>query len=292
MTDYAALLRELAIPRLVGTANHAQVREILKRELVARGFSVEEHAFTGRPARVLFGAPRVIHGVNLIGRRSLARPPQPPVWLTAHYDSKGQPVSMALRLIGVVALAAGVVAFAMQPVLGAALLAGGLLVLSRNRVTDNSPGAVDNASAVIAVLMTLDRLPARSDVGVVFPDAEEFGLVGARALARERSHLFAGSAVVNLDGVDDAGRALAFLHKPGKVGAAVAAALGARRARWLPIVVDGLALRAASGECVTILKGNWQTARIVHTPRDSAARLTLAGARQVADGLARALAAP
>lgn len=289
MTDYAALLRELAIPRLVGTANHAQVRAILKRELHARGCRVEEHAFSGRPAPALLGAPRLIHGVNLIGRRASARPA---VWLVAHYDSKGQPISMALRLIGAIAVAAGILTLVVQPILGAVVAAGGLLVLSRNRVTDASPGAVDNASAVITVLMTLDRLPARSAVGVIFPDAEEFGLVGARALAREHPDLLAGSAVVNLDGVDDSGGALAFLHKPGKVGAAVASALGARRARWLPIVVDGVALRAASGECVTILKGNWHTARIVHTPRDSAARLSLTGACQVAEGLARALSAP
>src|SRR3989442_3577366 len=72
VTDYGVLFRELAIPRLVGSVNHAKVREILKRELAARDFSVEEHAFAGRPSRALFGAPRQVHGINLIAMRSQA----------------------------------------------------------------------------------------------------------------------------------------------------------------------------------------------------------------------------
>jgi len=288
VTDYAALLRELAIPRLVGTANHIKVRAILKRELAARGFAVEEHAFAARPSRMLFGAPPLVQGVNLIA------PPgwpagRPPVWLVAHYDSKGQPISMALRLAGVVALVAGLVGLLLDPALAVALLAAGAIVLSQNRVTNNSPGAVDNASAVIAVLMTLDHLPRATDVGVIFPDAEELGLIGARALAAERAALLAGAAVVNLDGIDDIGRPIAFLHRAGPIGQAVARELGATRAPWLPVLVDGIALARVAGECVTILQGDWRTARIVHTPRDGADRLSLAGARQVAEGLARVI---
>ena len=60
MTDYAVLFRELAIPRLVGTPNHRKVREILKRELSARGFVVDEHQFTGRPARALLGTEATV----------------------------------------------------------------------------------------------------------------------------------------------------------------------------------------------------------------------------------------
>src|SRR6266516_1517187 len=71
VTDYAVLFRELAIPRLVGTPNHQRVREILKRELIARGFSVEEHVFSGRPARALLGVPSAVNGTNLIGTRAV-----------------------------------------------------------------------------------------------------------------------------------------------------------------------------------------------------------------------------
>src|ERR1044072_70525 len=94
-TDYRPLFRGVAVPPLVATPNHRQVRAVLKRELSARGFTVADHAFTGRPSRAFFGAPRLVQGVNLIAARPSSRPI---VWLVAHYDSKGQPISMALRL--------------------------------------------------------------------------------------------------------------------------------------------------------------------------------------------------
>ena len=288
MTDYTELFRALAIPRLVGTPNHQQVREILKRELSARGFAVEEHAFSGRPSPMSLGSPRRIAGVNLI-----ARPTGPsahrPIWIVAHYDSKGQPISMAVRLMGFLALVAGLVGLPLSPVLAALLLLIALLIISQNRVTDNSPGAVDNATALVTVFMALDQLPDNRAVGVIFSDAEEFGLLGARALAGERAALFADACVVNLDGLDDAGRPMALLHKPGAIGMAVAAALGARRARWLPVIVDGIALATVAAECCTILKGDWRTMRIVHRPGDTAARVRLDGAAAVAAGLARVL---
>ena len=288
MTDYRALLRELAIPRLVGTANHTQVREVLKRELAARGFAVVEHVFTARPSRMLFGAPTTVRGINLIAPpvRPSARPP---VWLVAHYDSKGQPIAMALRLVGVVSAVAALIAFFFAPLPAVAFLLVALAILSQNRVTDNSPGAVDNATALVTVFMTVDLLKNGEGVGVIFPDAEELGLLGARVLAGERAELFAGAAIINLDGLDDIGAPIAFLHRPGKVGNAVARSLHAIGSRWLPVVVDGIALAAVAAECVTILKGNWRTMRVVHTPKDSVDRLTLGGARTVAEGLARAL---
>lgn len=299
MTDYATLLRELAIPRLVGTPNHRRVREVLKRELAARGYSVEEQEFSGRPSRVLFGTPAVVHGVNLIATRPSGHPAVwPSVWLMAHYDSKGQPISMALRLAGSAALLIGAagVGFALAagwPVLPAVALAVlGAIVLAGNRVTDQSAGAVDNASALVGVLMLLDLLPAHVRAGALFTDAEELGLLGARALAADRAALLRDAAVVNFDGLDDRGKPAAFLHRPGPVGRAVAAELGAAQARWLPVLVDGIALAPTTSECVTIMQGDWTTMRIVHTPRDTADRLTLAGARFVAEGVARAITSP
>ena len=293
MTDYSALLSELAIPRLVGTPNHRKVRETLTRELAARGFAVAEHAFSGQPARALVGTPQAIDGVNLIAQRPAGPSGRPAVWLVAHYDSKGQPISMALRLCGAGALVAGLAALAIAPpLLGGILAAAGALVLANNRVTDRSPGAVDNATALVAVFMVLDALRPRPDVGVIFPDAEELGLVGAGALVRERPDLLHDAAVVNFDGLDDRGRATAVLHRPGPLGRAVATAVDARAMRWMPVVVDGIVLARAARECVTIMKGGWHTARIVHTPRDTPQRLTLAGARAVAEGVARVLAEP
>jgi hypothetical protein len=291
------LLRQIAVPRLVGTPQHQRVREILKRELAARGFTVEEHAFTARPSWLLVGAPTVIRGINLIASRPSDRPAvRPSTWLVAHYDSKGQPISMATRIIGAAALVVGAVTALgglavgwMIPV-AVALVAFGVGVMARNRVTDASPGAVDNASAVVAVFAILDLLPPDAAVGVLLTDAEEWGLLGARALVQERSALLLGAAVVNLDGLDDRGRTIAFLHRRGPVGRAVAVELGALRAPWLPILVDGIALARGSVECVTIMRGDWQTARVVHTPGDTAERLTLDGVRAVAAGVAAALA--
>jgi len=290
VTDYAELFRALAVPRLVGTANHQKVREILKRELAARGFAVEEHAFAGRPARALVGAPAVINGINLIAP-PIRQSAHPPIWLVAHYDSKGQPISMAIRLIGFGMLAVGVLAFLIALIPALVLLAVAFVIVSQNRVTDNSPGALDNATALVTIFMTIDQLPRESSVGVIFPDAEEYGLVGARALATDHPARFEGAAVVNLDSLDDAGRVTAFLHRAGAVGVGVAQALHARRWRWLPVIVDGIALAPVTRECVTIMKGNWRTMRIVHRPEDAAARVRLDGAATVAAGLARVLRA-
>ncbi len=299
MTDYGVLFRELAIPRLVGTPNHAKVRALLKRELQERGFAIDEHRFSGRPARALFGTPAIVEGTNLIAQRPSGRAQRPSdrptvrpsVWLVAHYDSKGQPISMALRIVGFGALLVGLLGLLVAPIAALAVLALGAAIVLLNRVNDNSPGAIDNATALVAIFMTLDQLPQDAGVGVIFPDAEEFGLVGSRALAAERGDLFTGAAVINLDGLDDIGRPIAWLHRPGKTGAAVAAALGARRWRWLPVIVDGIALARVAAECVTILKGNSNTMRIVHRPADAADRVRLDGAATVAAGLARVLRA-
>jgi len=299
--DYRALLAEIALPRLAGTPHHARVRDVLKRELAARGFVVMEHRFTGRSLLHHLGrAP--LEGVNLIAVRPRTRVA---VWLVAHYDSKGQPISMATRLVaaGLVGLGAAELvglgvrqalgsrhAGAVDAALGAAGVLGGLL-LSGNRVTNRSPGALDNASGILTALAVVDALPAlpAARIGVLLPDAEEYGLLGARALARERGNLLQDTAVLNFDGIDDRGRAIAFVHRAGPLVERIAGALGARRAGWLPVVVDGLALAKGARECVTIMRGDWGTARLVHTPRDGAERLTLQGSAEVARVVAETL---
>jgi hypothetical protein len=292
VSAYAQLLAELAVPRLVGTPNHTRVRDVLKRELIARGFVVLEHRFPAAPRFPLRGRPSA-EGINLIAVRPRTRVA---TWLTAHYDSKGQPLSMASRLswVGatVVSLAAASVATVAGPDgvwwwLPPLVLTGGFFVL--NAVTDRSPGAVDNASGLLAVLATLDALAPDSRVGAIFLDAEELGLVGASALVRERANLLGDTAVINFDGLDDRGAVVAFVHKSGSVVGAVAARLGARRRGRLPVLVDGIPLARVARECMTIMKGGWATMRVVHTPRDTPERMTLAGLREVSHAVAASL---
>lgn len=245
------------------------------------------------------GAPTVL-GTNL-----LAAPAQGParVWLVAHYDSKGQRVSMATRLIGVACLAVQLPALAalawlMMAGVRAPWLAlftlptlAGVAVLALPDLRNDSPGAVDNASGVLAVLATLDGLPRAKGVGVCFTDAEEWGLQGARALVRQRPDLFRDAAVVNFDGLDDRGTTMLFAHRPGPLVARLAGTSGARRYRWGPVLVDGVAFARVARECVTVMRGDWSTTRRVHTAADDAAGLQLTGVASVSEAVARALAA-
>lgn len=231
-------------------------------------------------------------GVNLIARKGRGIPA---AWLVAHYDSKSQPLSMAGRIVaGAIAVvgAAGILVFASVPsplaaiVLLPAMLGGALL--SRCRTENRSPGALDNGSALMAIFEILDRAP-EAKIGVLLPDAEEWGLLGAKAAARERPDLFGGRPVINLDGLDDRGTAILFVHRPGPMADRLRTRLRARVARRLPVFVDGIALAPVAGECVTVMKGNWASARIVHTPRDIPGGLTLTGVKDVAAGVAAVL---
>jgi hypothetical protein len=233
------------------------------------------------------------------------------VWLTAHSDSKGQYFSMAARigLAGATAVSAlsllclaGLSLAGRSPggeggggawwtVFGlVALLAGA--TLSLNGILRDSPGAVDNATGLLTVLATIDRLGPERPVGVIVPDAEEWGLVGAAALVRDHPDLFHGTSVVNFDGIDDRGACVVFEHRSGAISQAVARSLGVRPRRWLPVVVDGVAFNRAAGldGCITVMRGDAGTMRVVHTARDEASRLSLTGVDLVAGAVAKALA--
>jgi hypothetical protein len=209
----------------------------------------------------------------------------------------GRLAAVTLCVFGAAALlvfAAWRVTAGWDPVSGVLLLPGlvGGLLLARSRTTDNSPGAVDNATALLAVLDVVDAVPRAAPVGVLFLDAEEFGLQGAYALRRDRPDELRGAFVINLDGLDDCGRTRVFLHRAGPRAEALAARLGGRTARRLPVLVDGIVLAEGAAECVTVMRGDWATTRIVHTPRDTADRLTLVGCRGVAAVVAEALGSP
>jgi hypothetical protein len=292
MTRYRALLDALARPRLVGSPHHTATRELLKRELADRGFVILEHRFRAAARLLLRGGPPS-EGINLIAVRPRVRIT---TWLAAHYDSKGQPLSMAGRLLWVVAALLALPVVAAVTLTGSAsawwwlavlVLPAGFLAL--NVATGRSPGAVDNATGILTVLATLDQLPPDAAVGALLLDAEELGLVGARALARERANLLLDTAVINFDGIDDRGDVIAFEHKAGPLVRTIAARLGTRPRRRLPVVVDGLALASVARECMTIMRGDWGTTRVVHTSRDTPDRLTLDGMQAVAQAMASVL---
>src|SRR5438046_4170464 len=99
----------------------------------------------GRPARVLFGTPSQVRGVNLIAARPSGRPTvRPSIWLVAHYDSKGQPISMAIRLIGFAALVLGLITVFFLKLRAIMLLAVAAVIASQYRVKGNLPCAASD----------------------------------------------------------------------------------------------------------------------------------------------------
>jgi hypothetical protein len=239
--------------------------------------------------------------VNLV---ATAGPRRPPVWLVAHLDTKSQPVPSALRVAGVLLLAAAVlvalVALALTLAaatprmwwwIGAALAVAGSVPVVSSTVGDASPGAVDDASGVAAVLAAAEALGGRARVGVVLTSAEELGLAGARAWARARAG--EEGVALNCDGVDDEG-ALTIMYS-GSVPTDVVQAIreGAERAprlRRMPIglLLDSVALSAAGWRSVTASRGSLATLRRVHTPSDSLDRLRGDAIPEVAGVLAHA----
>ena len=284
MTDLRGLLTELAVSRRTGSPGHARVRDALLRELTARGFVAMEHRFRAEPSRWLARA-YAADAVTLIGVRPRTRVA---TWLVAHSDSKGQPLSMLARIGAVSLVVLGGLGAVFVPWV-AAVAAAGLALSALNRITDRSPGAVDNATGLLTVLAILDRLPADASVGVIFTDAEELGLLGARALVRDRPQLLAGTTVINFDGIDDRGPVRVLRHKGGSIAQALGQALGTRVWGVFPVIVDGRVLAQAAAECVTIMKGDWRTAAVVHRPGDVPERLTLAGVWQIAAAVVRVL---
>jgi len=246
---------------------------------------------------------------NLEARRG---PGEPVVWLVAHADSKGQGASMAARILAVpLALVGGTGLVALSlwrlvgpvPWLAVAVVAGfgvlGGAVLSRSRPTDASPGAVDNATGVLALLIAAEGLAHRTDVGLLITDAEELGMLGA-------AHWAAGhrgnGVFVNFDGIDSVGRVRVMEHRvrasdrnASHLKRQIQATLvqhGLRTiAARLPmgILVDGVPLASTGYAGVTISRGSWSTLRVIHTRRDRPQRVDLRSATEVGRAVAAAL---
>jgi hypothetical protein len=242
-------------------------------------------------------------GVNLVATRGAPR-----VWLVAHLDTKSQPVPLLLRatgivLVGVAWVAAAVTALAQARGIdvGAfwyAVTAFGVascLPIIATTVGSNSPGALDNASGVVTVLETVDRLPRETPLGVLLPSAEELGLAGARAWARGRE----AARAINVDGVDDEGRTTIMYSTwsapriAASLGAAAAATdVAVRQWRMVPgVLTDSIALADAGWDAVTVSRGGAHTLARIHTPRDSVGHLRGVAIPAVAGVIAAAVQA-
>lgn len=242
-----------------------------------------------------------------------ARRGTPRVWLVAHSDSKAQPLSLRARVLAVATTAVGVAGlvvalvlrlgappFGWLPAVGASLplLVGGAL-LSRSRPTDDSAGAVDNASGVIAVLAAVEALGDRDDVGVLITGGEEFGMAGARVWSAGAPR---ATPFVNFDGIDNRGAYRVMVHRAGPdrdPGRALAEGIAAElrdadhplRIGRLPpgVLVDGVVLARAGMPGVTVSRGDWSTLGVVHTHADVPERLDPVAAVRAGRAVAAAL---
>lgn len=223
----------------------------------------------------------------------------PKVWLVAHIDSKSQTVPMLLRIASsiVLAMVTGasfiilllslVGVSLVEPVWhGLALLAVlGALPSMFCFVRNQSTGAVDNASGVVAVLLALQSASTPRDLGVLITSGEELGLAGARAWAGARARADSaqrGIKVLNCDTVDDNGvwRCMYTGARPRGIAAAaetISAALGVRlhMGRLIPgILADSMAFADLGIEAVTLSRGTLSTLARIHTRRDNSNALT------------------
>jgi peptidase M28-like protein len=246
------------------------------------------------PRAVLDGPLMRRSGVNL---RAVRGTESPHVWLVAHIDSKWQPVSMVVRVAGVLTLGVGLVALAIAAVVrpsvapvALGLVGLGAIPLVLSVVGDGNDGTLDNASGVAVVLEAASVAPPDLALGVLIADAEELALAGARAWARSARPGIA----LNCDSVDDEGPLVVMYSraKPARLTealdtAAVKAGESLRTLRLIPgILTDSVALADAGWESVTLSRGTIRTLQRIHTARD-----TLAGMRGTGiAGAARVLA--
>lgn len=240
-------------------------------------------------------------GENLIARRGDA---SPRVWLVAHVDTKSQPLPTRLRMAGLAMLGTSVVLTIVALVLTlgtdspriilwmscVTLAAVGGRAVIGNVVRNDSPGAVDNASGVAAVLSAAALMDRTAAVGVLIPSAEELGLAGARAWVRAQGQERA--YVMNCDGVDDQGELILMYTrtKPAPIVDAVQRAAGEVRTRRMPpgMLLDSVAFADAGWTAATLSHGSMQTLARVHTRSDALDALTGSQVDPMAWVLARA----
>lgn len=230
-------------------------------------------------------------GINLF-----AGPARPRYVVVAHRDSKSQPLPISIRLLAAavatlswlgLALGAGLeaagvsAAFAPVALAGAGAAAG--LVLAVGAVGNTSPGALDNASGVAALIAIAARTRDRTDIAFLVTDAEEFGLAGASATAGGLAFI---EGVINLDGLDDAGAVYVLgphgMRRRGGAPNIQRALIDAAKAmneelrpRAVPrgLLLDHIAFTRAGVPALTLMRGTLHSMARVHRPADRRDRL-------------------
>ena len=234
---------------------------------------------------------------NLVATRGT-----PSLWLVAHLDSKSQPIPIGVRASAIIASIVfwiAATALAMAQLMGATttsfwlpMTALGVLAalpVVASVVGARSPGALDDASGVATVLRAVELIPSRLAIGVLLTSAEELGLAGARAWARESPPHYA----YNVDGVDDSGEVRLIYSRRRPVMLLMGlpfADLWPKPERLPPgLLLDGVALADAGWSVLTVSKGSWSTVTRIHTRGDDLSRLDGSGIEEVAAMLSRVI---
>jgi hypothetical protein len=229
--------------------------------------------------------------VNLEARRG-----NPTVWLVAHLDSKSQTIPMLFRIAGSISLYTAALlvvlgglavlwwgSFAKPALIVAEPLAiFGALTAGLCFIGNKSPGAVDNASGVAAVLLAAQCPDAPQSLGVLITSGEELGLGGAVAWARKApEHV----VILNCDTVDESGSyRCMYSVQPMRVataaeGAAKRLGMQLKLGKIIPgIMADSMAFSRWRWSAITLSRGTLATLARIHTRRDNSSRLTGEGA--------------
>jgi hypothetical protein len=234
---------------------------------------------------------------NLVATRRNASV-SPALWLVAHTDSKSQTIPMLVRVgsVGAAGIfftlliammiadltgfaeAIGIPARLVQSgvVSGSVITAISIVPVALCFITNNSPGALDNATGVAAVLLAVEHLKPDRNVGVLLTSAEEMGLAGARAFVAARSET---GIAINCDTIDSSGGFICMSDDRRRRDAVAMSKAGdtvGEIIRVRPVIrgilTDSMAFRKAGWESCTLSRGNLGTLARVHTSRDEPGR--------------------
>jgi hypothetical protein len=268
--------------------------------IIAAGFSQ-----WGRGTEDLYRIRRggTFTSTNIIARTAKA----PRVIVAAHYDSKSQTLSGAVRAALFLIVAAlciiAILLTGVSPWIAGCDVAGRIsaysaaaitLLLQFNRTGNASPGAYDNASGVVAMLAVARAAAEQKldDVAFVATGAEELGLGGAVALL-EHPILTEnpGARILNIDSVGSTGAVRLFTRHglfrdetAGEFLDVVTTACDRRdepyRLMWLPTGagIDHIPWGARGYETLTLSIGGFTPAvRAIHTRADTTDVVSIEG---------------